>query len=324
MASQTPLGTPFSASSTASDVLHGLDLTGKEVIVTGGHGRLGREVSRALAAAGAAVTVAARDPQQAAAAMSDIDGLRVEQLDLTDPESVDAFARRWLDAGRPLHVLINNAAALFPPELELDGRGHELAFATSHLGHFQLTRALLPALRAAGTARVVNVTSGAARVGEIRWDDLDFATGFDPAAAYGQSKRANVLFTVELDRRFAGEGVRAFAAHPGVVIGPGPFPPEVAAPYQAQGLLDEDGATIIDPGAGKKTVEQGAATLVFGAASPLLDGVGGVYLKDSDVAVLDDTVRPVTVDDIPSDANSAMLDPDDARRLWELSERLLT
>ena len=323
MTTQTPSGTPFTASSTASDVLRDLDLTGKEVIVTGGHGRLGREVSRALAAAGAAVTVAARDPQQAAAAVAGIDGLRVEQLDLTDPESVDAFARRWLDAGRPLHVLINNAAALFPPELKLDGRGNELAFATSHLGHFQLTRALLPALRAAGTARIVNVTSGAARVGEIRWDDLDFATDFDPAAAYGQSKRANVLFTVELDRRYAAEGVRAFAAHPGVIIGPGPFPPEAVAVYQAQGLIDETGATVIDPQAGKKTVEQGAATLVFGAASPLLDGLGGVYLKDSDVAVLDDTVRPVTVDDIPSDANSAMLDPDDARRLWELSERLL-
>ena len=323
MTTQTPSGTPFTASSTASDVLRDLDLTGKEVIVTGGHGRLGREVSRALAAAGAAVTVAARDPQQAAAAVAGIDGLRVEQLDLTDPESVDAFARRWLDAGRPLHVLINNAAALFPPELKLDGRGNELAFATSHLGHFQLTRALLPALRAAGTARIVNVTSGAARVGEIRWDDLDFATDFDPAAAYGQSKRANVLFTVELDRRYAAEGVRAFAAHPGVIIGPGPFPPEAVAVYQAQGLIDETGATVIDPQAGKKTVEQGAATLVFGAASPLLDGLGGVYLKDSDVAVLDDTVRPVTVDDIPSDANSAMLDPNDARRLWELSERLL-
>lgn len=169
----------------------------------------------------------------------------------------------------------------------------------------------------------MNVTSGAARVGEIRWEDLDFATGYDPGAAYGQSKRANVLFTVELDRRYADQGVRAFAAHPGVIVGPGPFPPETLALYRAQGLADEDGAPIINPEAGKKTVEQGAATLVFGAASPLLDGLGGVYLKDCDIAVLDDTPRPVTLDDIPSDANSAMLDPHDARRLWELSERLL-
>jgi NAD(P)-dependent dehydrogenase (short-subunit alcohol dehydrogenase family) len=322
-APQAPLGTPFSSSSTASDVLDGLDLTGKEVIVTGGHSRLGREVSRALAAAGAAVTVAARDPQRAAAAVAEIAGLRVEQLDLTDPGSVEAFAQRWLISGRPVHVLINNAAAMFPPELRRDARGHELSFSTSHLGHFQLTRALLPALSAARGARVVNVTSGAARVGEIRWDDLDFATGYDPAAAYGQSKRANVLFTVELDRRYADQGVRAFAAHPGVIIGPGPFPPETVAVYRAQGLIGEDGTTIINPEAGKKTVEQGAATLVFGAASPLLDGLGGVYLKDCDIAVLDDTPRPVTADDIPSDANSAMLDPHDARRLWELSERLL-
>jgi NAD(P)-dependent dehydrogenase (short-subunit alcohol dehydrogenase family) len=321
-APQAPLGTPFSASSTASDVLDRLDLTGQEVIVTGGHGRLGREVTRALAAAGAAVTVAARDPQRAAGAVAGIAGLRVEQLDLADPGSVEAFAQRWLISGRPLHVLVNNAA-LFPSELMRDARGHELTFSTSHLGHFQLTGALLPALRAAGGARVVNVTSGAARVGEIRWEDLDFATGFDPGAAYSQSKRANVLFTVELDRRYADQGVRAFAAHPGVIVGPGPFPPETSALYRAQGLVDEDGGTIINPEAGKKTVEQGAATLVFGAASPWLDGLGGVYLKDCDIAVLDDTLRPVTADDIPSDANSAMLEPQDARRLWELSERLL-
>lgn len=321
---QAPLDTPFSASSTASDVLDGLDLTGQEVVVTGGHSRLGREVSRALAAAGASVTVAARDPRRATAAVAGIAGLRVEQLDLTDPGSVEAFAQRWRVSGRPVHVLINSAAVLpAPPELMRDARGHELLFSTSHLGHFQLTRALLPALRTAGGARVVNVTSGAARVGEIRWEDLDFATGYDPGAAYGQSKRANVLFTVELDRRYADQNVRAFAAHPGVIVGPGPFPSETLAVYQAQGLVDEDGAAIINPEAGKKTVEQGAATLVFGAANPLLDGLGGVYLKDSDIAVLDDTPRPVTANDIPSDANSAMLDPQDARRLWELSERLL-
>ncbi|HYN96621.1 MAG TPA: SDR family NAD(P)-dependent oxidoreductase, partial [Pilimelia sp.] len=281
------------------------------------------EVSRALAAAGATVTVAARDPQRAAVAVAGIAGLRVEQLDLTDPGSVEAFAQRWLDSGRPLPVLINNAAVLFSPELLRDARGHELSFSTSHLGHFQLTRALLPALRTAGGARVVTVTSGAARVGEIRWDDLDFATGYDPGAAYSQSKRGNVLFTVELDHRYADQGVRAFAVHPGVIIGPGPFPPDELALYRAQGLVDEDGAAIINPKAGKKTIEQGAATIVFGAASPLLDGLGGVYLKDSDIAVLDDTSRPVTADDIPSDANSAMLDPHDACRLWELSERLL-
>jgi NAD(P)-dependent dehydrogenase (short-subunit alcohol dehydrogenase family) len=323
-AQQTPLGTPFTASSTAADILSGLDLTGREVVVTGGHGRLGREVTRTLSDAGARVTVAARDPERAAAALDGIKDVKVERLDLTDPGSVDSFARRWLASGRPLHTLVNNAAVLFSPEIVRDARGHELQFSTSHLGHFQLTRALLPALRAADGARVVTVTSGAARFGEIRWNDLDFTSGYDPATAYGQSKRANVLFTVELDRRYADQGIRAFAAHPGVVIGPGPFTPEQVESYRAQGLIDDTGSTVIDPEGGKKTIEQGAATLVFGAASPLLDGHGGVYLKDSDIAVLDDEQRPLTADSIPSDANSAMLDPDDARRLWEVSEQLLT
>jgi NAD(P)-dependent dehydrogenase (short-subunit alcohol dehydrogenase family) len=320
---QAPLSTPFTPASTAADVLAGVDLSGREAIVTGGHSRLGREVTRALSDAGASVTVAARDTARASEALAGIDGVRVEQLDLTDPASVDAFAARWAESGRPVHMLVNNAAVLFGPQLRLDARGHELAFSTSHLGHFQLTRALLPALRAAGGARVLTVTSGAARIGEIRWDDLDFATGYHSVAAYAQSKRANVLFSVELDRRFAADGIRAFAAHPGVIIGPGPHAPQRLASYRAQGLVDEHGATVIDPQAGKKTVEQGAATLVFGAASPWLAGIGGVYLKDSDVAVLDDEEREMTADVIPADANSAMLDPDDARRLWDVSEQLL-
>jgi len=320
---QAPLRTPFTAAATAFDVLEGLDLSGREAVVTGGHGRLGRETTRALAAAGASVTVAARDPERAAAAVDGLKGVRVEQLDLTDPASVGAFATRWIDSGRPLHMLVNNAAVLFNPELQRDARGHELAFSTSHLGHFQLTQALLPALRVAGGARVVTVTSGAARFGEIRWDDLDFATGYDPAAAYGQSKRANVLFTVEFDRRHAHESIRALAVHPGVIIGPGPHRPERLASYRAQGLVDGNGETVIDPAGGKKTVEQGAATIVFGATSPLLDGVGRVYLKDSDVAVVDDVQRPLTAHTLPSDASSAMLDTEDAERLWILTEKLL-
>ncbi|WP_067510243.1 SDR family NAD(P)-dependent oxidoreductase [Actinoplanes sp. TFC3] len=320
---QIPLNTPFTAASTTADVLHGVDLRGREAVVTGGHSRLGREVTRALTTAGATVTVAARNPAQAAAALHGLPGVHIEQLDLTDPASIDAFATGRIDASRPVHMLVNNAAVMFGPQRRLDTRGHELAFSTSHLGHFHLTRMLLPALREAGNARVVTVTSGAARFGAIRWNDLNFATGYDPVAAYAQAKLANVLFTVELDRRFAGAGLRAFAAHPGVVIGPGPHSWQVLDSYRAQGLVDEHGTTVIDPGAGKKTASQGAATIVFGAASPLLDGIGGVYLKDNDIAVLDDERRPVTASSIPTDANSAMLDPEQARRLWDVSEQLL-
>lgn len=320
---QHSVPTPFTAASTATDVLAGVDLSGKEVIVTGGHSRLGREVTRALASAGAQATVASRDTARAQAVVDGIPGVRVEELNLVDPGSVESFAARWAAAGRPLDILVNNAAVLFSPERRLDARGIELAFSTSHLGHFQLTRALLPALRTAHGARVVTVTSGAARIGAIRWDDLNFTTGYDPVAGYAQSKRANTLFTAELDRRYAGDGISAFAAHPGVVIGPGPHAPGRIEPLRAQGLVDDDGATIINPEVGKKTIQQGAATIVFGAASPLLDGVGGVYLKDSDVAPIDDAVRPMTPDRIPADANSAMLDAADAARLWRLSEQLL-
>lgn len=319
---QHPIGTGFSARSTATEVLAGVDLTGRDVVVTGGHGRLGRETTRALAAAGASVTVASRDTARASSALEGIPGVRVEQLDLTDPTSIDAFADRWASSGRPLHALVNNATTLFAAERSLDARGNERTFSTSHLGHFRLTRALLPALQEARGARVLNVTSGAARVGSVHWDDLSLAHGYDGAVAYGQAKRANVLFTVELDRRHRADGIRAFAAHPGVVIGPGPHDPAALASYRAQGLVDAGGATVIDPVRGKKTIEQGAATLVFGAASPLLDGLGGLYLKDADVAVLDDDDRPLTADSIPSDANRAMLDPDDARRLWSVSEQL--
>ncbi|MET0493005.1 MAG: SDR family NAD(P)-dependent oxidoreductase [Actinoplanes sp.] len=321
---QHPVGTGFTAASTADDVLHGLNLSGREIIVTGGHGRLGREISRALAAAGASVTVAARDTARAAAVVDGITGVRVARLDLTDPASIDAFADDWLSAGRPLHALVNNAAVLFAAERHLDRRGNELSFSTSHLGHFQLTQALLPALLTAGGARVVNVTSGAARFGTIRWHDLAFDDGYDPAAAYSQSKIANVLFAVELDRRYADRHIRAFAVHPGVVIGPGPHDESVQASYRAQGLIDEHGQTIIDPARGRKTVEQGAATAVLGAVSPTLAGVGGVYLKDSDVAVLDDDTPPLTAHSIPSDANSAILDPADAERLWAVSEELVS
>ncbi|OIH94437.1 SDR family NAD(P)-dependent oxidoreductase [Curtobacterium sp. MCBA15_001] len=319
---QHPVGSGFRTATTASEVLAGLDLTGHHVVVTGGHGRLGLEVTRSLAVAGATVTVASRDVARASAVVAGIPRVQVEHLDLTDPGSVDSFTARWNASGRPLQALVANAAVLFSLERRLDARGNELAFSTSHLGHFQLAQGLLPALRSAGGARVVTVTSGAARIGAIRWNDPTFAHGYDAGAAYAQSKRANVLFSVAFDLRHAAEGIRATAAHPGVVIGPGPHRPDRVAAYREQGLVDEHGATVIDPERGTKTIEQGAATLVFGAVHPALDGVGGVYLKDSEVAVIDDEVRPLTAQRIPADANSAMLDPDDAERLWRLSEVL--
>ena len=302
---QHPIGTGFTAASTADDVLRGVDLTGKNVVVTGGHAGLGLETTRALARAGASVTVGSRDPERAARAVAGIERVDVSRLDLVDPKSIDAFAARWLESKRPLHVLVNNAAIPAPREIAHDARGYELQFSTSHLGHFQLTLRLLPALRAAGGARVVNVSSGAHRFGTIRWDDPSFATGYQSTAAYAQAKKANVLFAVELDRRWAEEGIRGYAVHPGVVVGTTLNIGAGLERLRAMGLIDEAGKPIIDPVRGKKTPAQGASSIVFAAASPLLAGVGGVYLKDNDVAPLNDEQRPLTADSIPADAASS-------------------
>ena len=326
---QHPIGTGFTAASTAADVLRGIDLSGRNVVVTGGHVGLGLETTRALSGAGASVTVGARHPDRAAAAVAGITRVDVGRLDLLDPASIDAFADSYLGSGRPLHVLVNNAGIMAVP-LARDARGYESHFATNHLGHFQLTLGLLPALRAAHDARVVNVTSGGHRLSGIRWDDPHFATGYDPMLAYGQSKTANVLFAVELDRRWAGDGIRGYAVHPGIVVGTslgGAVPEDEARAMQlAMGLIDESGRPIIDPGRGQKTPEQGASTTVFAATSPLLAGIGGVYLKDNDISPLDEAPAPITFGTEPivsSDVVPHAVDPDSARRLWDLSEQLI-
>ena len=320
---QHPIGSGFTASSTADDVLAGSDLRGRNVIVTGGHAGLGLETTRALAKAGAFVLVGSREPARARTAVAGIAGVEVGRLDLIDPGSIEAFARRWLETGRPLHVLVNNAAPPPPKTITRDARGYELQFATSHLGHFQLTLALLPALQAARGARVVNVSSGAQRFGQIRWDDPNFVTGYNSSVAYAQAKKANVLFAVELDRRHAKDGVRGYAVHPGVVVGTtlnGSAGPEA---LREMGLIDAAGHAIIDPAVGKKTPAQGASTIVFAATSPLLAEIGGVYLQDNDISVVDDTPRPLTAESIPSEVVSSSIDAASAQRLWSLSEQLL-
>ncbi|BET46743.1 SDR family NAD(P)-dependent oxidoreductase [Kitasatospora aureofaciens] len=323
---QHPIGSGFTAASTADEVIAGLDLTGTYAVVTGGHAGIGLEVTRALAGAGASVTVAARAPERATAALAEagIGGVEAGRLDLLDPASIGAFADHWLGTGRPLHILVNCAGATPPKQLERDARGYEVQFATNHLGHFQLTLALHPALRAAAGARVVNVSSGAQRFGEIRWNDPNFLQGeYHQGVAYAQSKLANVLFAVALDRRWAEDGIRGYAAHPGVIVGTALNSSAGREALLAQGLIDESGRPVIDPERGKKTPQQGAATIVFAATSPLLAEIGGVYLKDNDVSPLDDEVRPVTAADVPSDAASHSVDPESAQRLWELSEDLL-
>ncbi|MGH3282305.1 MAG: SDR family NAD(P)-dependent oxidoreductase, partial [Trebonia sp.] len=261
---QHPLGTGFTAASTVDEVVAGIDLSGKNAVVTGGHVGLGFQATRALAEAGARVIVGSRDPGRAAVALAGVEHVEhveLGQLDLLDLASIDAFAARFLDTGRPLHILLNNAGIMGAP-LMRDARGYESHFATNHLGHFQLTLRLLPALRAARGARVVNTTSGATRIADIRWDDPNFTAGdYDPLLAYAQSKTANVLFAVELDRRWAPDGIHGYAAHPGIIVGTnlGSSMPadQMRAMQLATGLVDDSGRPVIDPRSGKKTPQQG-------------------------------------------------------------------
>jgi len=330
---QHPIGTGFTAAATADDVLTGIDLTGKNAIVTGGHRGLGLETTRALSKAGATVTVAVRNPVSAAAGLEGIDRVETSELDLLDPKSVDAFVERYLATGRPLHILINNAGIMAGP-LVRDARGYESQFATNHLGHFQLTLGLLPALQAAHGARVVNVTSGGHRLSDIRWDDPHFTNDYDPLVAYGQSKTANVLFAVELERRWSQYDIHAYAVHPGIVVTTnlGPHLPEgetrtpwlTTGDLQAMDLVDAAGNQIVDPARERKTPSQGASTTVFAATNPQLESHGGTYLKDNEISRLD---QPTPIDftdhDVPSYVVPHALDPQSADRLWTLSEELI-
>jgi NAD(P)-dependent dehydrogenase (short-subunit alcohol dehydrogenase family) len=334
---QHPVGSGFTAASTADEVLAGIDLSGINVVVTGGHQGLGLEATRALSKAGASVTVAARNPDRAAATLTGIERVDTGRLDLLDPSSIDAFIARYLDSGRPLHILINNAGIMGGP-LVRDARGYESQFATNHLGHFQLTLGLLPALRAANGARVVTLTSGGHRLSDIRWDDPHFTSGYDPMGmlGYGQSKTANVLFAVELDRRWAADGIRGYAVHPGIIYGTnlGPHIAEGMArtdtlsdeQLRAMGLIDQSGQPVIDPDREHKTPQQGASTSVFAATSPLLADIGGVYLKDNDISPLDENPQPITFGTgklPPATVVPYAIDPQSAQRLWDLSEELL-
>ena len=326
---QHRIGTGFTAASTAKDVVEGIDLTGRNVIVTAGHVGLGLDTTRALAHAGANVLVASRNPETAAAALAGIDRVEVDRLDLIDPASVEQFAARYRDSGRPLHVLVNNAG-IMGGDLVRDRRGYEAQFATNHLGHFQLTHGLLPALRAAGGARVVEVSSWGHHLSDIRWDDPHFDREYDGMVAYGQSKTANVLFSVELDRRWAGDGIRGYSLHPGGIVATNLGPSFSIDDWRAMGLVDEHDQPIIDPARDMKTPEQGASTSVFAATSPQLADIGGVYLTDNDVAPLEEGARPVVVDmgagplQTTPGVTPYAVDPDSAQRLWELSEKLLT
>jgi NAD(P)-dependent dehydrogenase (short-subunit alcohol dehydrogenase family) len=309
---QHKIGSGFGAESTAREVVSGIDLTGRLALVTGGYSGLGLETTRALAGAGAHVVVPARRPDAAKDALDGIDGVEVDALDLADLDSVRGFAERFLATGRRIDIVINSAAVMACPETRV-GPGWEAQFATNHLGHYALVNRLWPAI-AEGGARVVAVSSTGHHASGIRWDDLHFTHGeYDKWQAYGQAKTANVLFAVHLDALGREQGVRAFALHPGGILTPlqRHLP---KAEMVERGWIDEDGNSL-NP-AGFKTPEQGAATQVWAATSPQLDGMGGVYLEDCDIA------EPAPADGARTGVRDWARDPEQAARLWTLSAEL--
>lgn len=307
LADQQPLGSGFDATTTADEVLAGVDLAGRLAVVTGGYSGIGIEATRALAKAGAHVVVPARRPDVAREQLSDIEGTEVDELDLGDLESVRAFAERFLASGRTIDMVVDSAAIMACPETRV-GPGWEAQFATNHLGHFALVNRLWPALEPGG-ARVVSVSSIGHFRSPIRWDDVDFASDYEKWTAYGQAKTANSLFAVRLDALGRDAGVRAFALNPGGILTP--LQRHLTLEEQVDmGWIDEDGNSL-NPGF--KSTEAGAATQTWAAASPQLDGLGGVYLEDCEVAL------PFTPDSPRSGVKEWAVDPEQAERLWALS-----
>ncbi|MEW9533827.1 SDR family NAD(P)-dependent oxidoreductase [Microbispora sp. NPDC049125] len=289
----------FGAASTADDVLAGADLGGRTVVVTGGYSGVGLAATRALARAGARIVVPARRPDVARRELADVEGAEVEWLDLADLGSVRMFAERFRRDHRALDILIANAAIMACPETRV-GPGWEAQFAVNHLGHYALTSLLWPALTAAGRARVVSVSSGYDQNWGIRWDDVSFERGYDKWAAYGQSKLANILFARHLDKVGRMRGVHAFSVYPGWIRTPLQRH-LTAGEMVAAGWIDADG----NPAPGLfRTAEQGAASLVWAATSPLLDEHGGDYCADCRISP------------------NGPPDSDEAARLWALSARL--
>jgi NAD(P)-dependent dehydrogenase (short-subunit alcohol dehydrogenase family) len=309
MTTTTPITTGFGFTSTAAEVVAGIDLSGRRAIVTGGASGIGIETARALAGAGAEVTLAVRQLDTGRTVADELIAatgnkeVHVAPLDLADRASVAAFVAGWTG---PLHILVNNAGVMASPELRTP-EGWELQFATNHLGHFGLAAGLHPALAAAGGARVVSLSSSAHLRSPVVFDDIHFREReYEPWLAYGQSKTANVLFAVEATRRWAGDGITVNAVMPGGI-----------RTNLQRHVTEEDLARMRAAAGGSattnwKTPEQGAATSVLVATSPQLDGIGGRYFEDGNEASPN---QPGTRTGVAAYA----LDPEAAHQLWTVT-----
>jgi len=307
----------FGENTTTDEVLGGIELSGKLALVTGASSGLGAETARALASKGARVVLTGRDLVKAEAVAQSIREstgnieVAVEELELASFASIRAFAARFNVAHDALHILVNNAGVMACAQ-GTTADGFELQFGTNHLGHFLMTCLIAPTLLAGAPARVVVLSSRGHHQSPVVFDDVNFEhRPYEKWSAYGQSKTANILFAVELDRRLRDRGVRANAVHPGVIQ------TELGRHMTLEDFEDlqrrakERGASMH-----RKTIPAGAATSVYAATAPELEGRGGLYLEDCHVAAVDDV-------DASGGVRSYAVDPEAARRLWELSEEMV-
>ncbi|MFI5215254.1 MAG: SDR family NAD(P)-dependent oxidoreductase [Candidatus Limnocylindria bacterium] len=306
----------FGHDTTTAEVLEGIDLDGKLALVTGGSGGLGAETARALASQGARVVITARDVAKGEEIARGIrkstgnDGIEVEELELGSLASIRKFAERFLARHEALQILVNNAGVMACPFARTTD-GFELQYGTNHLGHFLLTGLIAPALLRGAPARIVSVSSRGHQMSPVVFDDIAFERRpYEKWSAYGQSKTANILLAVELERRLGARGVHANALHPGVIM-----------TDLARHLVPEDYEYLRKRAPGGKlrvkTVESGAATSVYAATAPELKGRGGLYLEDCHVAGVNDDGSAT------EGVRSYALDPESAKRLWSVSEGLV-
>lgn len=311
--------TNFNAQTTTYEILEGHDLTGKLAVVTGGASGIGEETVRALCSKAAHVVMPVRNLDKGEAAVTRIREkvpdahTTLMECNLASLDSVRAFTDKFLSRYEKLNLLINNAGIMAAPLMRTQD-GFEMQFGVCHIGHFLLTTRLVPALITAAPSRIVNLSSRGHQRGRVDFDDPNFLhRDYDKWAAYGQAKTANILFTVELERRYGAQGVHAYAVHPGVIrtnLGRHLTAEDFAA--MEANIKQRSGGTEVK----MKTPAQGAATTVFAATSPTLEGKGGVYLEDCQVSQVNDD--PVNA---ANGVRSYALNAEDAERLWTLTEQ---
>ena len=331
---QCAIDSGFNHQTVAKDVVKRLNLTGKNVVITGGHSGTGREAVRALAGTGATIIALARDVRRARENLRGIPNTEIEYVDLLEPSLIDTFTAKFVKSGRPLHILVNSAGIMGTP-LQRDTRGYERQFATNVLGHFQLTVGMIPSLERANGARIINLSSRGHRAGNVNFDDINFEhTEYSGMRAYAQTKTALALFSVKLDEMLRGRNIRAFAVHPGPVPSTDLFAAGRVG-FEPQYLVDlaRFNAMVVrathqtellnfvrkpeNIGDLYKTVQQGGATTAWAATSPDLDRKGGLYLEDCNIAV----VVP-NGSSAPFGVRPWALDGESASRLWVACEKM--